>query len=175
MGSTVGAHSRGVTPRSARNCARLEAQAPRRGRHPLDRIHACRFLALLACKSTAPPPAPSGSTSRSTLARARSGPCLAACGDAGRGAFRVSDVRAISAPGRQDSANVAGEDLRGEHRRRDFGALLFSVVFVPLLDTQNAQRLLDRAWRCWARSLRWLPAVAVCDEQDQGSTWAAAP
>jgi spermidine synthase len=50
-------------------------------------------------------------------------------------------MAAVSGPG-QDSARVAGETYAANTVGAIFGALLFSVVFVPWLGTQNAQRLL---------------------------------
>ena len=50
-------------------------------------------------------------------------------------------MAAVSTPG-SDSAKVAGETYAANTVGAIFGALLFSVVFVPWLGTQNAQRLL---------------------------------
>lgn len=50
-------------------------------------------------------------------------------------------MAAVNGPG-QDSARVAGETYAANTVGAIFGALLFSVVFVPWLGTQNAQRLL---------------------------------
>lgn len=50
-------------------------------------------------------------------------------------------MAAVSAPG-QDSAKVAGQTYAANTVGAIFGALLFSVLFVPWLGTQNAQRLL---------------------------------
>lgn len=50
-------------------------------------------------------------------------------------------MAAVSAPG-QDSARVAGQTYAANTVGAIFGALLFSVLFVPWLGTQNAQRLL---------------------------------
>lgn len=50
-------------------------------------------------------------------------------------------MAAVSAPG-ADSARVAGETYAANTVGAIFGALLFSVVFVPWLGTQNAQRML---------------------------------
>ncbi len=50
-------------------------------------------------------------------------------------------MAAVSAPG-QDSAKVAGETYAANTVGAILGALLFSVVFVPWLGTQNSQRLL---------------------------------
>ncbi|MEI9811431.1 MAG: fused MFS/spermidine synthase [Acidobacteriota bacterium] len=50
-------------------------------------------------------------------------------------------MAAVNTPG-QDAARVAGETYAANTVGAIFGALLFSVVFVPWLGTQNAQRLL---------------------------------
>ncbi len=50
-------------------------------------------------------------------------------------------MAAVSAPG-QDSAKVAGQTYAANTVGAIFGALLFSVLFVPWLGTQNSQRLL---------------------------------
>jgi spermidine synthase len=50
-------------------------------------------------------------------------------------------LAAVSAPG-QDSARVAGETYAANTVGAIFGALLFSVAFVPWLGTQGSQRLL---------------------------------
>jgi spermidine synthase len=50
-------------------------------------------------------------------------------------------MAAVSAPG-QDSAKVAGQTYAANTVGAILGALLFSVLFVPWLGTQNAQRLL---------------------------------
>jgi spermidine synthase len=50
-------------------------------------------------------------------------------------------LAAVSSPG-QDSARVAGETYAANTVGAIFGALLFSVVFVPWLGTMNAQRVL---------------------------------
>jgi spermidine synthase len=50
-------------------------------------------------------------------------------------------MAAVNTPG-QDSARVAGETYAANTVGAIFGAILFSVLFVPWLGTQNAQRLL---------------------------------
>ena len=50
-------------------------------------------------------------------------------------------MSAVSGPG-QDSARVAGETYAANTVGAIFGALLFSVVLVPMMGTQGAQKLL---------------------------------
>ena len=50
-------------------------------------------------------------------------------------------MAAVSSPG-QDSARIAGQTYAANTLGAIFGALLFSVVFIPQLGTQSSQRLL---------------------------------
>ncbi len=66
-------------------------------------------------------------------------------------------MAAIAAPG-QDPANVAGETYAANTVGAIFGALLFSIVFVPWIGTQGAQRLL-MALAAFSAMLALLPVL----------------
>jgi spermidine synthase len=80
-------------------------------------------------------------------------------------------MAAVSAPG-QDSARVAGETYAANTVGAIFGALLFSVVFVPMMGTQNAQRLL--AGLAIFSALIALAPMLLQSLRGTGNTWAAA-
>ncbi|MEO5925549.1 MAG: fused MFS/spermidine synthase [Bryobacteraceae bacterium] len=80
-------------------------------------------------------------------------------------------MSAISSPG-QDSARVAGETYAANTVGAIFGALLFSMVFVPMLGTQNAQRLL--AGLAMVSALIALAPMLMRSVRGNGNTWAAA-
>jgi spermidine synthase len=80
-------------------------------------------------------------------------------------------MSAVSGPG-QDSARVAGETYAANTVGAIFGALLFSVVFVPMMGTQNAQRLL--ASLAILSALIALTPMLRQSVRANGQTWAAA-